>query len=208
MSVVEAPVEMIEAVADLRFPPQADARLQLRKDRNTEGALSEAEPVRAGGAGGAERDNVVAEGPGVTPAGAGAVSPWSEVVQQVAERAGHRCEYCRMHQSLQGATFHPEHITPRCHSGPSILENLALACPSCNLHKSCRTEVEDPESGASVPLYNPRTQSWDNHFAWQGYRVVGKTPGGRALVVAFDLNHPRRLRIRQAEGYFGLFPPG
>ena len=31
---------------------------------------------------------------------------------------------------------------------------------------------------------------------------------GRATVFALDLNHPRRLLIRQAEALFGLFPPG
>jgi hypothetical protein len=43
MSVIEAPVEMIEAVAELRFPPKADELLQTLMDRNTEGVLTEAE---------------------------------------------------------------------------------------------------------------------------------------------------------------------
>ena len=30
---------------------------------------------------------------------------------------------------------------------------------------------------------------------------------GRALIVAFQVNHPRRVMIRQAEQLFGLFPP-
>lgn len=37
---VEAPVEMVQAVADLRLPPKADRRLQNLMDRNTEGDLS------------------------------------------------------------------------------------------------------------------------------------------------------------------------
>ena len=49
----------------------------------------------------------------------------------VKERAEHRCEYCRMSQSLQGATFHIEHILPRSHGGTTHLANLALACPGC-----------------------------------------------------------------------------
>ena len=32
-------------------------------------------------------------------------------------------------------------------------------------------------------------------------------PVGRALVAAFDLNHPRRVLIREAEEHFDLFPP-
>lgn len=39
-AVIEAPVQMVESVAALHFPPQADRRLQLLMDRNTEGTLS------------------------------------------------------------------------------------------------------------------------------------------------------------------------
>ena len=39
-AVIEAPVEMIEAVADLRPPPKTDRRLQDLMDRNNEGALT------------------------------------------------------------------------------------------------------------------------------------------------------------------------
>jgi hypothetical protein len=38
--VVEAPVEMVEAVAALRLPPRGDRRLQLLMDRNTNGNLT------------------------------------------------------------------------------------------------------------------------------------------------------------------------
>jgi hypothetical protein len=38
-SVVEAPVEMVEAIAALRLPRKADERLQALMDRNTEGML-------------------------------------------------------------------------------------------------------------------------------------------------------------------------
>jgi hypothetical protein len=38
-SVVEAPLEMVEAVAALRLPRKADERLQVLMDRNTEGVL-------------------------------------------------------------------------------------------------------------------------------------------------------------------------
>jgi len=30
---------------------------------------------------------------------------------------------------------------------------------------------------------------------------------GRATLLALNLNHPRRVLIRQAEELFGLFPP-
>ena len=125
----------------------------------------------------------------------------------VEARADGRCEYCRMHQSLQGATFHVEHVVPRSRGGYSQLDNLAWACPSCNLHKANRIESVDPVTGNQVLLFNPRSDNWEAHFSWDGYRIVGQTSIGRATVAALDLNHPRRIQIRQAEELFALFPP-
>jgi hypothetical protein len=42
-AVVEAPVEMMEAVAALRLPAKADQRLHDLMDRNTNGALTSTE---------------------------------------------------------------------------------------------------------------------------------------------------------------------
>ena len=42
-AVVQAPLEMVEAVAALRLPPGTDDRLQALMDRNTEGTLTQAE---------------------------------------------------------------------------------------------------------------------------------------------------------------------
>ena len=42
-AVIEAPVEMIESVADLRLPAKVDRRLQGLMDRNNEGSLSAGE---------------------------------------------------------------------------------------------------------------------------------------------------------------------
>jgi hypothetical protein len=132
---------------------------------------------------------------------------WSETSRIVAARALGRCEYCRMHQDLQGATFHVEHIHPLSKGGTSDPENLAWCCPGCNLVKSDRIEVSDPETGALVPLFHPRRDEWSTHFRWRGHRLIGRTPVGRATVAALDLNHARRIRIRQAEKLFGWFPP-
>ena len=113
-----------------------------------------------------------------------------------------------MHQSLQGATFHIDHVLPRSAGGSDSIDNLALSCPSCNLGKSNRTTVRDEQTNREVPLFNPRTDRWADHFAWDdAWRLVGLTPIGRATVAALDLNHPRRVMIREAEEWFDLFPP-
>ncbi|HXE54341.1 MAG TPA: hypothetical protein VN541_15065 [Tepidisphaeraceae bacterium] len=42
-AVIQAPLQMVESVAALRFPPQADRRMQALMDRNNEGDLTEQE---------------------------------------------------------------------------------------------------------------------------------------------------------------------
>jgi hypothetical protein len=131
----------------------------------------------------------------------------AELERLTAERAGNRCEYCRMHQALQGATFHLEHVIPISRGGTSELSNLALACPACNLKKSDRVEVTDPETGDLVTLFHPRQDSWKDHFAWEDYHLIGLTAKGRGTVNALAFNDARKIKIRQAEQGFGLFPP-
>jgi len=130
----------------------------------------------------------------------------AEMQRLVESRAGQRCEYCGMHQALQGAAFHVEHIVPSSLGGTDTLENLAYACPGCNLKKSNRLMAADPVTGTAVRLLHPRLDRWDEHLAWQGYTLRGLAPIGRTLIAAFDLNHERRCRILQAEALFGLFP--
>jgi hypothetical protein len=129
-----------------------------------------------------------------------------DLMRLVELRAAGRCEYCRMHHSLQGATFHVEHITPASRGGSSASENLVWCCPSCNLHKSNRTQGVDPDTDTLAKLFDPRREIWHEHFGWDGYRLTGRTPVGRATISTLCLNHVRKILIRRAEELFGLFP--
>ena len=124
------------------------------------------------------------------------------------ERAGHRCEYCKVHAALQRATFHLDHVRPSSQSGADDLDNRAFSCPTCNLAKSNRVALVDPETGESVPLFSPRQDQWTEHFRFEGLTMVGLTPIGRAMVAAFDLNSTQYMFIRSIETKAGLFPPG
>jgi hypothetical protein len=42
-AVIRAPLDMVEAVADLRLPPKTDQHLQWLMDRNNDGELSASE---------------------------------------------------------------------------------------------------------------------------------------------------------------------
>ena len=131
----------------------------------------------------------------------------SSLQAEVVLRAGNRCEYCQLSQLGQEATFHLDHVIPRAAGGPTLADNLALACVSCSLRKWAKQTAADPDSGEEVPLFNPRTQDWDEHFRWDGVRVVPPTPAGRATVVALAMNRPLIIAIRQEEMVLGRHPP-
>ena len=52
----------------------------------------------------------------------------AELRQLVIQRAAGRCEYCRLSQEGQEATFHIDHVIPVSAGGQTVAENLALAC--------------------------------------------------------------------------------
>ncbi len=76
--------------------------------------------------------------------------------RQVAERAGHRCEYCHSNELFTGGPFHVEHVMPTARGGATEMDNLAYACARCNLQKGLRIYAVDPVSRRSAPLFNPR----------------------------------------------------
>ena len=70
----------------------------------------------------------------------------------------------------------------------SHLQNLAWACLRCNRYKGPNVCSFDPETGRLVPLFNPRTQDWMIHFAWEGAIIQPLTPEGRVTVTILCLN--------------------
>lgn len=101
--------------------------------------------------------------------------------------------------------MHVEHINPL---GGDQLDNLCLACPNCNLSKAAATMAQDPITREDVPLFNPRSQAWDEHFEWEdNYNLIrGLTPIGRASVARFKMNRPRIVLARARWALAGLHP--
>jgi hypothetical protein len=131
----------------------------------------------------------------------------SRLRRQVVTRARERCEYCGLAQAGQEATFHVDHITPVANGGPTVQDNLALACVSCSLRKGARLSAPDPRTGEEAPLFNPRHDDWSTHFRWTGVHVVGLTSTGRATVAALDMNRPLILAIREEKRFRLRHPP-
>ena len=122
----------------------------------------------------------------------------------VRQRAGNRCEYCRLPQEFSGLRFHVEHVVARQHRGTDDSGNLALACPECNLHKGTNLAGMDPDTGRQTSLFNPRRESWDDHFVLTDGSIVGKTPVGRTTAWLLEMNTGDRLRLRQQLVRLGL----
>ena len=134
----------------------------------------------------------------------------AKVEARVRQAARNRCGYCLSPQSLVMASLEIEHIIPRAKGGSDDEENLWLACPVCNGHKGVKYIETDPLTGELVPLFNPRTQIWHDHFAWAdgGLRIVGKTPCGRATVQALHLDSDvEAIQVRSAWIKAGWHPP-
>jgi hypothetical protein len=133
-----------------------------------------------------------------------------DLARRVREAARNRCGYCLSPQRLVMARLQIEHIIPRARGGPTEEFNLWLSCPLCNNYKGDLVSAVDPETGACVPLFNPRTQNWFAHFRWSedGLRILGLTPSGRATVAALHLSDdPDALTVRGYWVLAGWHPP-
>lgn len=118
------------------------------------------------------------------------------VRRAVRERAGGRCEYCRKPEQASGYAHQVEHIRPLKHGGSSEPDNLAWACFQCNIAKGTDIAAYDEETDALVPLFNPRTQQWDEHFVLEGLQIVGRTAIGRVTVRLLQINRASQVETR------------
>ena len=123
------------------------------------------------------------------------------------QRAHSRCEYCQLLQEHTSLPHEVDHIRARKHRGPTTLENTCLACAGCNAAKGSNAAGYDPETDTLVPLFHPRRDSWDEHFAWDGPLLRGKTPVGRATIEVLRINSLTRVQHRRLLMAAKLFPP-
>jgi len=88
---------------------------------------------------------------------------------------------------------------PRSKGGETSEDNLALSCQGCNGHKYTATTAVDPVTETEVPLFDPRQDLWQEHFAWSAdfTRVVGLSEVGRATVDRLKLNRPGLVNLRR-----------
>ena len=117
----------------------------------------------------------------------------------VRERAGDRCEYCRIPQSAIDTKLQIDHVVAQQHSDEldDAPELLALACERCNLHKGTNLSSVDPDSKKIVLLFHPRLDQWSDHFEVVEAEIIGKTATGRATTRLLQMNAKNRRSLRR-----------
>jgi heterodisulfide reductase subunit B len=129
---------------------------------------------------------------------------------QIEQTDRQQCCYCLTSEANSGIPMTHDHILPRSKSGETNLQNLCLACRTCNEFKSDTTQANDPLTGETVLLFNPRLQEWAKHFAWSSdsTRVEGLTAIGRATTITLRMNNAIIVAARWRWTISGWHPPG
>jgi hypothetical protein len=125
---------------------------------------------------------------------------------EVWRRANGRCEYCHLPSAFHRGPFQIDHIIPDQHEGPTVSENLAIACLRCNNRKGPNLAGIPPGTKEIVRLFNPRADVWTEHFRWDGSLLVGLTPIGKATIAVLAINHPSAKAVREELMAEGVFP--
>lgn len=124
----------------------------------------------------------------------------------VVARAGNRCEYCRVLDYLTGFESHIEHVIAVQHGGSNVISNLAYACAYCNWKKGPNIGTILFLGGDLIPLFNPRTQNWFDHFEVNQGEIKSVTTIGEATAKLLDFNEPARIEARFEMMLAGCYP--
>lgn len=116
----------------------------------------------------------------------------------VAVRAKRVCEYCHAPERFSNFAFEVEHILPPLAGGTENLENFALACRSCNVHKSSFLTGIDDEGNEIGRLFNPRKDVWNDHFSFDPttLKIEPLSEVGRGTLFRLRINSEMQMKAR------------
>lgn len=132
-----------------------------------------------------------------------------ELRKQIRRQFANRCAYCQTAEDLTPVTFEIEHIEPSSQGGETVLENLCLACPTCNRLKSDRTLAAGSRTSEPVRLFHPQSDNWSDHFRWNddATELIGLTDIGTATINLLRINRPQYIRVRRMWVTMNEHPP-
>jgi hypothetical protein len=129
-----------------------------------------------------------------------------ELRRLVAARAFDRCEYCLIHREDAFAGCEFDHVISVKHGGETVSDNLALSCAYCNRFKGTDIGSIVPATGQFVRFFNPRSDTWHEHFALNGSTIEALTAIGAATAMIFRFNEPERTKERSVLQASGRYP--
>jgi hypothetical protein len=118
--------------------------------------------------------------------------------REVADRAGLRCEYCRIHQDDRLFAHEIDHIVAEKHGGETQSDNLCLACAECNRYKGSDLCSLDSVTQTIVPLFHPRLEHWSDHFRVADGVIETLTPTARVTARLLQFNRIEAIERRRA----------
>ena len=114
------------------------------------------------------------------------------------------CEYCLIAEADTFYGCEVDHIISLKHGGSSDPDNLAFACALCNRAKG--SDVGSiSATGEFIRFFNPRTDSWSEHFFLEGATIRSLTPIGEVTARIFGFNESTRLHEREEMIRFGTY---
>src|SRR5258708_22598911 len=92
-----------------------------------------------------------------------------------------------------------DHIVPVIAGGKTVLDNMCISCPGCNSFKQDFQTAVDPQNQRETALFNPRIQTWIEHFQWSenGTQIIGLTAIGRATIDRLRMNRESVVAARR-----------
>lgn len=127
--------------------------------------------------------------------------------RRVQERALGICEYCLLSETDAYFSHEPDHVIAIKHSGATEFENLCWSCFDCNRFKGSDIASRDPIDESLVPLFNPRTESWKDHFKLEDtMMIIGLTATARATERLLKFNIDSRIEVRKTLNRLNRYP--
>ena len=130
----------------------------------------------------------------------------AELRRLVVARAEGICEYCLIAEADTFFGCEVDHIISEKHGGNTTADNLAFACVICNQAKG--SDVGPLHSGTQdfVRFFNPRLDSWSDHFELIGNRIEAITPIGDVTARILGFNRSERLMERDLLRSLNRYP--
>ena len=126
--------------------------------------------------------------------------------KQVRDRARNCCEYCLLHEDNAFFSHEIDHIISEKHRGETTLDNLCMSCFECNRFKGSDIGSLDIDTDTFTRLYNPRKDSWDEHFTLKNAKIIPLTAIGRITVFLLQMNTEEQITKRKALLKNKLYP--